>query len=92
MDFINNVICLYIDNAAPCTFIAIPKSDCPCSEVDDSGCNRWNLPECSNNLDDDAFCEADSELPDGSMNYDIDNCPGGYDVFKCSRGKNKSFP
>ena len=85
---IHDVICLHLDDAASCTFVAISNSECPCSEVDTSGCN---LPDCSHNLDDDALCEADSALPDGNSNHDINNCPGGYDVFKCA-GKNNSFP
>ena len=32
------------------------------------------------------LCEADQILPDGNANYEINNC-GGYDVFKCIRGK-----
>ena len=33
------------------------------------------------------LCEADGPLPDGNNNYDIDNCPGKYDIFKCVKGK-----
>ena len=33
------------------------------------------------------LCEADKTLPDGNANYDIDNCPGRYDVFRYIRGK-----
>ena len=33
------------------------------------------------------LCEADGPLPDGNSNFDIDNCPGKYDIFKCVKGK-----
>ena len=42
------------------------------------------------------LCEADQGLPDrnnfepsffGSNDYNIDNCDGGYDIFKCTGGK-----
>ncbi|CAK0871653.1 unnamed protein product [Prorocentrum cordatum] len=28
------------------------------------------------------MCEVDTALPDGNPNYNIDNCPGGYDVWQ----------
>ena len=68
----------------PCKFVAVPKSQCPCSDTDDTGCN---ISECSPTLDFDALCEADAVLPDGNSTFEIGNCPGGYDVFKCSPGK-----
>ena len=33
------------------------------------------------------LCEADTTLPDGNTKYNIDNCPGGYDVFRYIEGK-----
>ena len=33
------------------------------------------------------LCEADKTLPDGNTDYNIDNCPGGYDVFRYISGK-----
>ena len=32
------------------------------------------------------LCEADKSLPIGSSPFDVDNCPGGYDVFRRSPG------
>ena len=31
------------------------------------------------------LCEADEPLPDGTTNYDVNNCPGNFDVFKCKK-------
>ena len=31
------------------------------------------------------LCEADKPLPDGTTNYDVNNCPGNFDVFKCKK-------
>ena len=58
--------------------------ECPCTYQDLNGCD---LPECSSNTDLNALCEADSVLPDGHTNYEVDNCPDGYDVFKRIKGK-----
>ena len=33
------------------------------------------------------LCEADRTLPDGNTNYNIDNCPGGHDIFRYVGGK-----
>ena len=33
------------------------------------------------------MCEADQSLPGDNNQYDINNCPGNYDIFKCVRGK-----
>ena len=60
-----------------CSFEAIPKHECP-SDAD--------LGECSSEMATDTLCEADQALPDGTSNYDIDNC-SGYDVFRCRPGK-----
>ena len=90
IDLIYDVIYLLSGEDYPCTsFIALSYLECPCSWDNTSGCD---LPECSNNLDTNGLCEADSELPDGNSNYNINNCISSYDVFKCSRGKNSSFP
>ena len=64
-----------------CTFVAIPSSECPCTIADDSGCD---LPKCSPIANANSLCEADGILPDGNSNYDVNNCPGGYEVFKCA--------
>ena len=86
IDLTYDDICLYLD---ACKFVAIPKSDCPCNDVDGmSGCSF--LPKCSNNLQTDALCRKSRTML--SNITDINNCPFGYDVFKCSRGRNNSFP
>ena len=59
-------------------FEPVSASECPCTNSDPSGCN---LPECSSDTDLNALCEADQVLPDTNPNYDVNNCPGGYDVF-----------
>ena len=55
--------------------------DCPCTDQDTRkiGCD---LAECSSNTKLNALCEADRTLPDGNPDYDVDNCPGTYDVFR----------
>ncbi len=68
-----------------CVFV--PVSNCPCTEQSSDGCN---LPECSSSMSDEDLCEADSPLPGGSLNYNVNNCPNGYDVFECVKGKNDS--
>ena len=60
-------------------FVSIPRQECPCNETDTSGCN---LSECSNGIEENDLCEADKSLPGGTSTYDVDNCPGGYDVFR----------
>ena len=67
------------DLDAGCTFVAVPFSECPSDP---------NLSECTFNMATDALCEADQPLPDGTTNYNIDNCYG-YDVFRCTRGERK---
>ena len=36
------------------------------------------------------LCEADKTLPGENVHYDIDNCPGDYDVFRYVGGKSFS--
>ena len=67
------------DLDAGCFFVAVPFSECPSDP---------NLSECTFNMATDALCEADQPLPDGTTNYNIDNCYG-YDVFRCTRGERK---
>lgn len=61
-----------------CSWTAIPSNECP------SG-NGASLPECTENMQSGDLCEADSALPDGSTNYNVNNC-GSYDVFRYSCG------
>ena len=79
-----------------CSFQPISSSECPCSkahenynddhfdEYDDSGCGIDT--SCKRNMNHNELCEADRPLPDGNANFDINNCPGGYDIFKCVKG------
>ena len=62
-----------------CDFVAITASECP---------SDGDLSECTHTMKDGDFCEADQALPDGTTNYDIDNC-GGYDIFKCVKGTDR---
>merc|ERR1711879_903288 len=57
-----------------CTWIPVVSADCPSD-------NGQSLPDCTNNMADGELCEADAALPDGTTNFDIDNC-GPYDVFR----------
>ena len=69
-------------------FVEIPKTDCPCSDNDGSGCKT--LPECSYDLDINDLCEADSVLPNGNTVYDVNNCripTGNFDVFRYIGGE-----
>ena len=88
---------LFLLESTPCSFEAVSSSECPCSdaddlvnddyyeEYDDSGC-RIDV-SCDESMNHNEYCEADGPLPDGNSNYDIDNCPGNYDIFKCVKGK-----
>ena len=60
-----------------CVYRQIPASQCPPNP---------NLPECLSNMTTGSLCVADQTLPDGNSNFDVDNCPYGYDVFICIRG------
>jgi len=53
-----------------------PLTNCPANP---------DLPECTAQTACGDLCEADQPLPDGNMNYDINNC-GGYDVFQKTCG------
>ena len=44
------------------------------------------MPECDRTVSIDEMCEADQALPDGNIEYDINNCHP-YDVFKHDMGK-----
>ena len=66
-------------------FTPVGDKDCPCSSNQDSFCN--DFPECSYGMTVNDLCEADRALPDGNTNYNIDNCPGGHDIFRYVGGK-----
>ena len=83
--------------AEPCSFQAVSSTECPCSDhhgynnddyldqYDYSGC-RIDVV-CNQFMNYGDLCEADGPLPDGNSNFDIDNCPGKYDIFKCVKGQ-----
>ena len=65
-------------------FLAISRAECPWTDHNTAGCD---LPDCYSKFNDGCMfkndlCEADHTLPDGSNDYNIDNCPPGYDVFR----------
>ena len=57
----------------------VSEADCPCGDNDESGCS--SLPECLYSMNKNDLCEANQTLPDENDDYDINNCPGGSDVF-----------
>ena len=65
-------------------FVPVSEADCPCSDNDPTGCI---LPECSYNMNQNGLCNAGQILPNGDDNYDVNNCPGGHDVFRYQGGK-----
>ena len=68
-----------------CSFVAINSKDCPCENKPPyTGCN---LKECHSAMEDGQLCEADRNLPDEQTNFDVNNCPKHYDIFKCVRGR-----
>ena len=83
--------------AETCSFKAIASTECPCSDPhdyydddyqdynDDSGC-RIDVV-CNQVMNHGDLCEADGPLPDGNSNFNVNNCPGNYDIFKCVIGE-----
>ena len=81
-----------------CSFEVITSSECPCTDdekhnyyhddyydnYDFSGCRPdFVCNQTINTLNNGDLCEADGPLLDGNNHFDIDNCPGNYDIFKC---------
>ena len=64
-------------DAAAHGFVALPTSECPAD---------GDLSECSSSMLCGELCEADQVLPDGETLFDVNNCDGGYDVFRHSCG------
>ena len=69
-------IIFFRDICIGCHFEPLLTTDCP---------DNFNLGECTNDMNTGDLCEADSILPDGNTDYNINNC-GHYEVFKCKRG------
>ena len=65
-------------------FTAVSEADCPCTNQDKSGCRY--LPKCVMSMKENDLCEADQKLPDGNDYYDVNNCPGNYDIFRKNEG------
>ena len=62
--------------------MAIPTSDCPCNVTDTSACELRN---CSSRMEHNTLCSAHTILPDGNDNYNVNNCPGANNVFRCAQ-------
>ena len=63
---------------AECTsFVPITRNECPSNGL-------GNMKKCSFDMHYNELCNADRILPDGTADYDVNNCPGGFDVFKCA--------
>lgn len=62
---------------------AVAYENCPCTESNYYGCH---LPECTTGMSRGDLCEADRALPAEDYvygnNYNVNNCPGYYDVFE----------
>ena len=65
----NSMLCLGTE-----MFVPVRMNMCP----DDDGVS---LSNCDFDMALGEFCEADSALPDGNSNYEINNC-GNHDVFQ----------
>jgi len=63
-----------------CDYVPISTSECPRD-------NGRNLADCKLNMSEGELCEADSTLPNGARNFNINNC-GSYDVFRYTCGSN----
>lgn len=85
-----------------CSFEAISSSECPCADdetheyyhdeyfdyEDDSGCRPdVGCNQTYNTVNNGDLCEADGPLLDNNSQFDINNCPGNYDIFKCVIGE-----
>jgi len=66
-----------------CDFVPLLPSECPT--------NGRDLPDCSNSMTSGELCEADTPLPNGDANYDIDNC-GYFDIFRYQCGDSSNTP
>ena len=42
---------------------------------------------CSYNVPLNELCQASKILPDGNEDFEVDNCPGNFDIFKHTGGK-----
>ena len=63
----------------PCVFKAVSASECPSN-------GNGDLPDCTISMNNNDLCEAEQTLPDGNSHFEVNNCPGDYDIFKCVKG------
>ena len=67
--------------------VHISDDQCNVSPVSAAACpSNCDLKECDQDMNHGELCEADQTLPDGNIDYNIDNCCGSYDVFQCDKG------
>jgi len=59
-----------------CAWMPVSLEDCPNFSTSKA------LADCHDHMAPGDLCEADSVLPDGNSNYNINNCEGGFDVFQ----------
>jgi len=63
------------DAGEGCDWVPVSLSECP------PGSENSRMGDCHEGMEDGELCEADSPLPNGLTNYNINNC-GWYDVFR----------
>jgi len=63
------------DAGEGCDWVPVTLSECPPTSVSST------MKDCNEGMEDGEMCEADSVLPNGIRNYNINNC-GAYDVFR----------
>jgi len=67
-----------------CDWVPLRASECPA--------NAASFPDCHDSMGSGELCEADTPLPNGDSNYNIDNC-GVYDMFRyhCSGSSDSPY-
>jgi len=63
------------DAGEGCDWVPVTISECPPTSISST------MKDCHEGMEDGEMCEADSVLPNGVTNYNINNC-GAYDVFR----------
>merc|ERR1719284_611036 len=53
-------------------WVAVSADECPANA---------DINECTSTMNSGTLCEADTTLPDGNDNYDVNNC-GDFDIFR----------
>jgi len=70
----NPTVATTLQSFGSCAWIPLSSAECPSD-------NGASLSDCTDDMSDGELCEADSILPSGETNYNINNC-GAYDVFR----------